>query len=271
MPKVFQPTMDSFSSSSLYKPNHHNRAMAALDSKKGRSKAHMRKEDPKPTKEEKVDFFNLPCPIPYEEIHREASKFQTQNPVSLPPISYFFKLKSSMEEPSSASENQVVVDDEGGKVKGGEIPRFEIKVTHEAKLKELLHKINSLEIKLCSDGVKEFIKLLKAWYCKASFRGTEVAGLDSFIGALNRGSYSSNQMMQGWAALKQGIENEVRTLNFVNVANELYARMVPPLLVRARSRVRLWFQDSPVIFQGHKTLVASLCSKIHCPVEANLA
>jgi mitochondrial import receptor subunit TOM40 len=22
--------------------------------------------------EEKVDYFNLPCPIPYEEIHREA-------------------------------------------------------------------------------------------------------------------------------------------------------------------------------------------------------
>ena len=33
-------------------------------------------------------------------------KFQTQKPVSLPPISYFFKLKSSMEEPSSPSENQ---------------------------------------------------------------------------------------------------------------------------------------------------------------------
>ena len=32
----------------------------------------MHKEDPKPTKEEKVDFFNLPCPIPYEEIHCEA-------------------------------------------------------------------------------------------------------------------------------------------------------------------------------------------------------
>lgn len=25
---------------------------------------------PKPT--EKVDYMNLPCPIPYEEIHREA-------------------------------------------------------------------------------------------------------------------------------------------------------------------------------------------------------
>ena len=50
---------------------------------------------------------------------------------------------------------------------------------------------------------------------KAFFGGIEVAGLDSFISALNHGSYSSNQMMQGWVALKQGIENEVRTLNFV--------------------------------------------------------
>ncbi|XP_030929845.1 uncharacterized protein LOC115955715 [Quercus lobata] len=67
-----------------------------------------------------------------------------------------------MEEPSSASENQVMVDDDdGGEVKGGEIPRFEIKVTYEAKLNEILHNINSIEIKLCSDGVKDFIKLLK--------------------------------------------------------------------------------------------------------------
>ena len=55
----------------------------------------------------------------------------------------------------------VMVDDVGGEVKGGEIPRFEIEVTHEAKLNKILHKINSIEIKLCSDGVKEFIKLLK--------------------------------------------------------------------------------------------------------------
>lgn len=28
---------------------------------------------PAPTKpDEKVDYFDLPCPIPYEEIHREA-------------------------------------------------------------------------------------------------------------------------------------------------------------------------------------------------------
>lgn len=26
----------------------------------------------KPKEEEKVDYMNLPCPIPYEEIHREA-------------------------------------------------------------------------------------------------------------------------------------------------------------------------------------------------------
>ncbi|KAM3696444.1 hypothetical protein ACJW31_06G038700 [Castanea mollissima] len=157
-----------------------------------------------------------------------------------------------MEEPSSASKNQVMVDGDGGEVKGGEIPRFEIKVTHEAKFNEILHKINSIEIKLCYDGVKEFIKLLKS-HDPALFDsedvqsiieclGTEVTGLDSFIGALNRGSYSSNQMLQGWAALKQGIQNEVRTLNFVSD-----------------------------IFQDLKTLGASLCSKIHCPAEANLA
>ena len=55
----------------------------------------------------------------------------------------------------------VMVDDDGGEVKGREIPRFEIKVTHEVKLKEILHKINSIKIKLCFDGVKDFIKLLK--------------------------------------------------------------------------------------------------------------
>ena len=27
---------------------------------------------PKKTEDEKVDYLNLPCPIPYEEIHREA-------------------------------------------------------------------------------------------------------------------------------------------------------------------------------------------------------
>nr|POE84374.1 hypothetical protein CFP56_67229 [Quercus suber] len=35
--------------------------------------------------------------------------------------------------------------------------------------------------------------------------------LDSFISALNHSSYSRDQMMQGWASLKQEIQNEVRT------------------------------------------------------------
>nr|POE49771.1 hypothetical protein CFP56_74442 [Quercus suber] len=62
--------------------------MAALDSEKGRSKAHMHKEDPKPTEEEKVDFFNLPCPIPYEEIHHEASVYSFGRP-SPSPFEFF--------------------------------------------------------------------------------------------------------------------------------------------------------------------------------------
>lgn len=34
-------------------------------------------EGPTPTKEERVDYMNLPCPIPYEEIHREAFSLYT--------------------------------------------------------------------------------------------------------------------------------------------------------------------------------------------------
>ncbi|KAG2244849.1 hypothetical protein Bca52824_093321 [Brassica carinata] len=36
-----------------------------------------------------------------------------------------------------------------------------LEVLHEAKLRELLHKLSSEEIKLCSDAAKEFVKLLK--------------------------------------------------------------------------------------------------------------
>ncbi|XP_009352441.2 LOW QUALITY PROTEIN: uncharacterized protein LOC103943806 [Pyrus x bretschneideri] len=53
----------------------------------------------------------------------------------------------------SASENQAMLFEE--------MPKPTIKVTHEAKLKELLHNLNSVEIKLCSHATKEFIKLLK--------------------------------------------------------------------------------------------------------------
>ncbi|KAJ8763357.1 hypothetical protein K2173_002240 [Erythroxylum novogranatense] len=47
-------------------------------------------------------------------------------------------------------------DDEGEKVAS-----FGFETTYEAKLREILHKINSVEIKLCSDATKEFIKLLR--------------------------------------------------------------------------------------------------------------
>lgn len=53
------------------------------------------------------------------------------------------------------------VDDEDGSELEEETPKLVFKTNYEAKLKELLHKVNSLEIKLCSDSTKEFIKLLK--------------------------------------------------------------------------------------------------------------
>ncbi|XP_048234758.1 uncharacterized protein LOC8266787 isoform X2 [Ricinus communis] len=68
-----------------------------------------------------------------------------------------------MEEPSSASDDEQVLmeDDEGIGLERNKVTKFVVKASHEAKLKELLHKINSIEIKLCSDATKEFIKLLK--------------------------------------------------------------------------------------------------------------
>ncbi|XP_024160593.1 uncharacterized protein LOC112167757 isoform X2 [Rosa chinensis] len=67
-----------------------------------------------------------------------------------------------MEEGSSACEDQVMVEEDyDSEVMGEELPKVELKANHEAKLKELLHKITSNEIKLCAAGAKEFIKLLK--------------------------------------------------------------------------------------------------------------
>ncbi|KAL2322652.1 hypothetical protein Fmac_027031 [Flemingia macrophylla] len=42
------------------------------------------------------------------------------------------------------------------------VPSFQGKVSHEAKLKELLHRLTSPEIKLCSDAAKVFARLLKS-------------------------------------------------------------------------------------------------------------
>lgn len=44
----------------------------------------------------------------------------------------------------------------------GQVPVISFGPSHEAKLRELLHKLCSEEIKLCSDAAKEFVKLLKA-------------------------------------------------------------------------------------------------------------
>lgn len=44
---------------------------------------------------------------------------------------------------------------------GKEIPNFVVKVSHEAKLRELLRNITSSEIKLYIDASIEFIKLLR--------------------------------------------------------------------------------------------------------------
>lgn len=52
-------------------------------------------------------------------------------------------------------------DDLDSDIEKEQVPRFEPRVNIEAKLKELLFRLNSNEIKLCSDAAKEFIKFLK--------------------------------------------------------------------------------------------------------------
>ncbi|XVF18198.1 hypothetical protein REPUB_Repub11eG0001000 [Reevesia pubescens] len=72
-----------------------------------------------------------------------------------------------MEEPISASNKQVMegVDDAECEFEGEEeegVSKTTVfESSREAKLKELLHKMNSIEIKLFSDATKEFVKLLK--------------------------------------------------------------------------------------------------------------
>ncbi|XP_052734716.1 uncharacterized protein LOC108318920 isoform X3 [Vigna angularis] len=68
---------------------------------------------------------------------------------------------------------------------------FQANVSHEAKLKELLHRITSLEIKLCSDGAKEFTKLLK------SENGGDI--LREYV----RGSPKCSELLEAWK-LREG-------------------------------------------------------------------
>ncbi|KAJ6950483.1 hypothetical protein NC651_004216 [Populus alba x Populus x berolinensis] len=124
-----------------------------------------------------------------------------------------------MDDPSSASEDNVVMGDENDSEVGVEesaVPKFEIKANFQAKLSELLHRINSNEIKLCKDGTKEFIKLLKsesggellrvyvqisssftellsAWKLRAGKNGISyVMSLISVIFSHSEGKYSAN-------------------------------------------------------------------------------
>ncbi|KAH1197429.1 Nucleolar pre-ribosomal-associated protein 1 [Glycine max] len=71
------------------------------------------------------------------------------------------------------------------------VPNFQPKVSHEAKLKELLHRITSLEIKLCSDAAKEFAKLLKS-----------ETGADLLLEYV-RGSPKCSELLEAWK-LREG-------------------------------------------------------------------
>ncbi|XP_044505387.1 uncharacterized protein LOC123225472 isoform X4 [Mangifera indica] len=67
-----------------------------------------------------------------------------------------------MDELRSLSGDKVMLDDDDeSEVEVEETPMLVFKANHEAKLKELLHNLNTLEIKICSHAAKEFIKLLK--------------------------------------------------------------------------------------------------------------
>ncbi|CAA7025315.1 unnamed protein product [Microthlaspi erraticum] len=67
-----------------------------------------------------------------------------------------------MAESTSDLEDQAMVVDGGNRdLKVQKIPVMAFGPSHEAKLRELLHKICLHEIKLCSDAAKEFAKLLK--------------------------------------------------------------------------------------------------------------
>ncbi|XP_022717540.1 uncharacterized protein LOC111276058 isoform X2 [Durio zibethinus] len=106
-----------------------------------------------------------------------------------------------MEEPISASNKQVAVmecdnDTEsefegGGEEEEGVSETSVFESSREAKLKELLHKINSIEIKLFSDATKEFVKLLK------TDAGAELLHL--YV----RTSPSLSELLEAWK-LRQG-------------------------------------------------------------------
>ncbi|PNY04311.1 hypothetical protein L195_g000729, partial [Trifolium pratense] len=87
--------------------------------------------------------------------------------------------------------NAISTMEENSSAVGGSILNFQANVSYEAKLKELLHRITSAEIKLCSDATKEFIKLLK------SDNGAKL--LREYI----TGSPKCSELLEAWK-LRQG-------------------------------------------------------------------
>ncbi|XP_048318581.2 uncharacterized protein LOC107431767 isoform X2 [Ziziphus jujuba] len=77
-------------------------------------------------------------------------------------------------------------DDNEIEVEQKEIPKLAVNANHEAKLKELLYRISSFEIKLYSDATKEFMKLLR------SDSGGE------FLRYYVRSSSSCSELLDAW-------------------------------------------------------------------------
>ncbi|GAB4859794.1 hypothetical protein Ancab_011274 [Ancistrocladus abbreviatus] len=70
--------------------------------------------------------------------------------------------RKAHDEHAGSGDHYHVIDEDDIELDGDEeLPRFELEPSHEAKLRELLRNISSIEIKLCSDGSKEFMKLLR--------------------------------------------------------------------------------------------------------------
>ncbi|CAI8619493.1 unnamed protein product [Vicia faba] len=85
-------------------------------------------------------------------------------------------------------------------------------ISYEAKLKELLHRITSPEIKLCSDATKEFVKLLK------SDNGAKL--LRDYV----LGSPKCSELLEAWK-LRQGKQDKFARLIVTDYLNDLYKEL----------------------------------------------
>lgn len=83
-------------------------------------------------------------------------------------------------------------------------PNFVIKVSHEAKLRELLRNITSIDLQLCSESSKEFMKLLR------SDEGGEI--LRQYV----QSSPSCSELLQAWN-LRQSKSGLSYIMSLINV------------------------------------------------------